>query len=155
MFDHSKYEFVNNVGEVEKLSDYSDGLLMIVNTASYCGFTAQYPAIENLYQKYKKDGFKVIAFPCNQFGNQEPGTNEDIRKTCDNYNVTFSLAAKIEVNGENAHPIYKDLRSIAKGGNPIGWNFEKFLITKSGQVLNYPPDKTMDYLDHAISEYLL
>ncbi|EMR11579.1 hypothetical protein PNEG_00023 [Pneumocystis murina B123] len=115
-------------------------VVLIVNVASKCGFTSQYSNLEKLYQKYKDSGFEILAFPCNQFGNQEPGTNEEIIEFCSRkYNVTFLIFDKIEVNGDNADPVYVFLKNQKKGLlniSRIKWNFEKFLINKTGEVVN-------------------
>ena len=132
-----------NDGKEKKLSIYKGKVLLIVNTASRCGNTPQYKGLQQLYDKYKDRGFEVLAFPCNQFGHQEPGNDEDIREFCDlNYGVEFPLFSKIEVNGENAHPLYKFLKSEKGGllGDAIKWNFTKFLIDKQGNVVDrYAP----------------
>ncbi|QSL64318.1 hypothetical protein MERGE_001618 [Pneumocystis wakefieldiae] len=116
-----------------------DKVVLIVNVASKCGFTSQYSDLEKLYQKYKDSGFEILAFPCNQFGNQEPGTNQEIIEFCSRkYNVTFPVFDKIEVNGDNADPVYVFLKSQKKGLlniSKIKWNFEKFLISKTGEVV--------------------
>jgi len=125
----------DNQGKEVKLADYEGKVLMIVNTASKCGFTPQYKGLQSLYEKYKDQGLVILAFPCNQFRNQEPGTNAEIAEFCSkNYGVTFPLMDKIEVNGENAHPIYKYLKDLT-GGEDIKWNFEKFLISRDGSVI--------------------
>src|SRR5205809_4227461 len=101
-----------NNGKDKKLSDYKGKVLLIVNTASQCGFTPQYKGLQELYAKYKQQGFEVLAFPCDQFGHQEPGSDHDIKSFCDlNYGVEFPLFSKIEVNGDKAHPLYKFLKS--------------------------------------------
>lgn len=121
------------------LANYKGKVLLIVNVASKCGFTPQYEGLEKLYRKYKPQGFEILAFPCNQFGNQEPGTNEEIKNFCSTkFNVTFKLFDKIEVNGPNSHPLYKFLKQEKPGmlGTPdIKWNFTKFLIDKNGVVV--------------------
>lgn len=135
------YDFVatNINGQQVNLSAYKDKVLLIVNTASKCGFTKQYRELEQLYERYKEQGLVVLGFPCNQFGSQEPGDEAEIKKFCSlNYNVTFPLFAKIEVNGETAHPIYKYLKSQRKGILGIGaikWNFTKFLLNQQGEVI--------------------
>lgn len=132
-----------NGGEVKPLADYRGKVLLIVNTASQCGFTPQYKGLEELYQEFKAQGLEVLGFSCNQFGQQEPGTDESIRGFCDRtYGVTFPLFSKIEVNGENAHPLYKYLKAEAGGllGEAIRWNFTKFLVGRDGRVLaRYAP----------------
>lgn len=120
------------------LEQFKGKVLLIVNTASRCGFTPQYQELEVLYQKYKDKGFTILAFPCNQFKNQEPGSNQEIQNFCTlNYKVTFPIFAKIKVNGENAHPLYQYLKSQQKGvlgTEKIKWNFTKFLTDKEGHV---------------------
>ena len=134
------YDFTaeSNAGEQVNFKDYKGKVLLVVNTASKCGFTPQYDGLEALYKKYKDQGFVVIGFPCDQFGHQEPGTNAEIEEFCRlNHGVTFPLMAKIEVNGDNAHPIYKYLKDQTKGilGSAIKWNFTKFLINRDGSVI--------------------
>ena len=124
-------------GKDTTLAAYKGKVLLIVNVASKCGFTPQYKSLEATYQKYKDKGFAVLGFPCNQFGGQEPGTNEEIKQFCSSkYNVTFPLFDKIEVNGANRHPLYVTLAGEKSPfpGN-IKWNFNKFLIGKDGQIL--------------------
>jgi len=109
--------------------------MLIVNTASYCGFTEQYKDLQNLYETYKEKGFVVLAFPCNQFGNQEPGTDEEIQTFCENYGVTFPVFSKIDVRGPNAHPLFVYLTEQIPGvfgTKMIKWNFTKFLIDRDG-----------------------
>lgn len=126
-------------GEQESLSLYKGCVLLIVNTASKCGFTGQYEGLEALYQEYKDKGFAVLGFPCNQFGAQEPGTKEEIHSFCQlNYGVTFPLFAKTDVNGDSAHPLFVFLKSKAKGvmgTEGIKWNFTKFLVNSAGEVV--------------------
>ncbi len=128
-----------NNGDDKPLADYRGKVLLIVNTASRCGNTPQYKGLEELYQKYSAQGLEILAFPCDQFGHQEPGTDAEIRGFCErNYAVTFPLFSKIEVNGEGAHPLYKYLKAEAKGllGDKIKWNFTKFLVDRKGNVLD-------------------
>ena len=121
------------------LSDYKGQVLLVVNTASRCGFTPQYEGLEKLYNEYKESGFSVLAFPCNQFGAQEPGSTADIVDFCTTrFQTTFPLFEKIDVNGDNAHPLYKHLKSTVKGimgTERIKWNFTKFLINREGEVV--------------------
>lgn len=133
-----------STGEEQSLSIYEGKVLLIVNTASRCGFTSQYEQLEKLYQRYHKDGFEILAFPCNQFGHQEPGTNTDIQTFCQlNYPITFPLFAKIDVNGADAHPLFKYLKQSAPGilhTEAIKWNFTKFLVDREGRVIKrYAP----------------
>jgi len=131
------YQFkINQLnGKEIAMSDFKGKAVLIVNTASKCGFTYQYKGLEKLYKDYKDNGLVVIGFPCDQFGNQEPGNSEEIQSFCrDNYDVTFPMSKKIEVNGLNADPLYKYLKQKLKGimNNSIKWNFTKFLIGPDG-----------------------
>ena len=125
-------------GDTMTLERYRGKTLVIVNVASQCGFTPQYQALEDLYRRHQDD-LVVLGFPCNQFGRQEPGSNEQIREFCkENYSVTFPLFAKLDVNGRNAHPLYQHLKAAKKGflgREAIVWNFTKFLVSKNGDVL--------------------
>ncbi|MCH8325531.1 MAG: glutathione peroxidase [Bacteroidetes bacterium] len=128
---------VKNIDKKDvKLSDYKGKVLLIVNVASKCGFTPQYKGLEKIYGKYKSKGFEILAFPCNDFGKQEPGTNEEIKKFCSaNYNVTFPLFNKIKVKGNDKEQLYKILtENSVTGKSGIKWNFEKFLIDRNGNV---------------------
>ncbi|MAT56743.1 MAG: glutathione peroxidase [Ignavibacteriae bacterium] len=124
-------------GKDVSLSEYKGKVLLIVNVASKCGYTRQYSGLQKIYDKYKEQGFEILAFPCNDFGGQEPGTNEEIAEFCStNFNVTFPLFDKIKVLGEDKNPLYKMLTNnsnVEKGD--INWNFEKFLISKEGEVI--------------------
>lgn len=131
-------------GKEMPLSDYQGKALLIVNVASRCGFTPQYEGLEKLYEKYQAQGLEVLGFPCNQFGSQEPGTEAEIKSFCDlNYGVKFPLFAKIDVNGEKAHPLYRYLthdKPGILGTEAIKWNFTKFLIDRRGEVMRrYAP----------------
>jgi glutathione peroxidase len=131
-------------GREVSLSDYRGKVLLIVNTASKCGFTPQYEGLEKLYQRYRERGFMILGFPSNQFGAQEPGSNAEIANFCRvNYGVSFDMFAKIDVNGENTHPLYQYLKKEATGllgSEAIKWNFTKFLIDRSGKVIDrYAP----------------
>ncbi|WP_396957078.1 glutathione peroxidase [Nitrosomonas sp.] len=134
-------------GQDKLLVDYKGKILLIVNTASKCGFTPQYQGLEDLYRRYKDRGFVVLAFPCNQFGHQEPGSESEIQQFCTTrYDVSFPVFAKIEVNGANAHPFYrylKDEKPGVLGTKAIKWNFTKFLVDRSGHVVRRyaPADK--------------
>lgn len=126
--------FTDNSGNEIKLESFKGKDILIVNTASQCGYTKQY---EDL-QKIQSDSVVVIGFPCNQFGNQEPGTTEEIKTFCTNvYGITFPISQKVEVNGPNAHPVYKYLKESSDITN-IGWNFEKFLVSRDGSITHYP-----------------
>ena len=127
-----------NIGTDQSLADYKGKVLLIVNTASQCGFTPQYKGLQELYAKYHDKGLDVLGFPCDQFGHQEPGSDADIASFCElNYGVSFPLFSKIEVNGDGAHPLYKWLKSEKGGllGDKIKWNFTKFLVDKKGTVV--------------------
>lgn len=119
------------------LSDYTGKVLLVVNVASQCGYTPQYAGLQEIYEKYKGRGFEILAFPCNQFGGQEPGTNEEIKEFCSaNYEVTFKLFNKIEVNGPNRSPLYERLTNCpAIDTGDVKWNFEKFLISRDGKII--------------------
>lgn len=126
------------------LDEFKGKTAIIVNTASKCGLTPQYEGLENLYQKYKDQGLVILGFPCNQFGNQERGSSDEINEFCQvNYGVSFQMFEKIEVNGKNAHPLYKYLKSHLSGGilgSKIKWNFTKFVIDKNGNpIKRFPP----------------
>ncbi len=126
-------------GEEVSLSDYKGKVLLIVNTATGCGFTPQYDGLEKLYAEYNEKGFEILDFPCNQFGNQAPGTEEEIVSFCQlKFGTTFKQFAKIEVNGENEAPLYTYLKSQKKGigGSKIKWNFTKFLVDREGNVVD-------------------
>ena len=175
------FKAVSNAGEEVDFSSYKGQVLLIVNTASKCGFTPQYDGLEALYQKYKDQGFTVIGFPCDQFGHQEPGSNEEIAEFCRaNYGVTFPLMDKTEVNGENASPIFQWLYSekpfagfgesemgqrmdkMLAGRNPeyasnpdIKWNFTKFLIDRKGHVVaRFEPVDAPEQLEQDIEKLL-
>lgn len=155
------YEFsVETIqGEIKSLADYSGKVLLIVNTASQCGFTPQYQGLQQLYEKYHDMGLEVLGFPCNQFGGQEPGTNQEIQQFCQiNYQVTFPMFAKIEVNGSAAHPLYQYLKSGKTGilgSECIKWNFTKFLVNRQGEVVQrYAPNVTPSDLAKNIEEEL-
>jgi glutathione peroxidase len=131
-------------GRTRKLSDYKGKVLLIVNTASKCGFTPQYKGLEALYKQYGKRGFAVLGFPSNQFGEQEPGPESEIAEFCEmNFGVTFPLFAKVDVNGDSAHPLYKYLTKAKPGllgSEGIKWNFTKFLVDRDGKVVaRYAP----------------
>jgi glutathione peroxidase len=145
-------------GAEKSLAEYRGSVVLIVNVASKCGFTPQYKGLQELYDKYKNRGFVVLGFPCNQFLSQEPGTNDEIKHFCSiNYGVTFPMFDKIDVNGGNAHPLYKYLTS-AKGGfitDSIKWNFTKFLVDRKGAVVKrYPPQTVPKDIEEDIKQYL-
>ncbi len=130
-------------GVETSLKEYENKVLLIVNTATGCGFTPQYDGLQKLYDKYKEKGFEILDFPCNQFGNQAPGNNEEISNFCTiNYGVSFAQFSKIDVNGKNEAPLYTFLKSKKGGiaGKKIKWNFTKFLIDRNGNVIErFPP----------------
>ncbi len=127
-------------GKMVSMSQYKGKVILVVNVASECGFTPQYEGLEKLYETYKEQGFVILAFPCNQFGEQEPGSAEEIQKFCSSkFSVTFPLFEKIDVNGEHTHPLYVFLKKEATGflgSESIKWNFTKFLIDKDGTVID-------------------
>jgi glutathione peroxidase len=142
-------------GHEEKLSAYRGQVLLILNTASQCGFTPQYAGLESLYTKLHGDGLTVLGFPCNQFGAQEPGSEAQIGVFCEkNYGVSFPMFAKIEVNGSYAHPLYKylkDAKPRVLGSEAIKWNFTKFLIDRNGEpVARYAPQTKPEELEAPI-----
>jgi glutathione peroxidase len=146
-------------GKEVALADYRDKVLLIVNTASKCGFTPQYEGLEALYETMGKRGLTVLGFPCNQFGKQEPGSAEEIGAFCQmNYGVTFPMFDKIEVNGPNAHPLYDFLKSQQPGllgTKSIKWNFTKFLVDKSGKVVGrFAPQTKPQDIEKAIEKVL-
>ncbi len=125
-------------GEQQSLEAYSGNVVLVVNVASECGFTPQYEGLEQLHREYADRGLAVLGFPCDQFGNQEPGTESEIAEFCTTrFGVTFPMFAKVEVNGDDAHPLYKWLRTEKSGllGDKIRWNFTKFLIGRDGRVV--------------------
>ena len=155
------YDFtVNDIhGKPVKLDRYKDKVMLVVNVASKCGFTPQYQGLEALYQKYHGKGLEILGFPCNQFGAQEPGNEQEIAQFCDlNYGVTFPLFAKVDVNGAAATPVYKYLKSEKPGllgSEAIKWNFTKFLVDRKGKVIaRYAPNDTPESLAPDIEKQL-
>ena len=156
----SIYDFsakLNN-GTDQSLAGYKGKVLLIVNTASQCGFTPQYKGLQELYGKYHDRGLEVLGFPCDQFGHQEPGNDDEIKSFCElNYGVNFPLFSKVEVNGEGAHPVYKFLKG-EKGGlltDAIKWNFTKFLVDKQGIVVErFAPTTTPEAIEAKIQALL-
>ena len=145
-------------GTSQAFADYKGKVLLIVNTASKCGFTPQFEGLEALYQQYKDQGLVVIGFPCNQFGAQDPGTNDEIGAFCQkNYGVSFPMMAKVDVNGDEAHPIFAWLKN-QKGGlltDGIKWNFTKFLVDTHGRVVDrFAPTKAPQDLETDIKALL-
>ncbi|SDY10852.1 glutathione peroxidase [Acinetobacter kyonggiensis] len=145
-------------GKNKSFADYEGKVLLIVNTASKCGFTPQFSGLEKLYEKYKDQGLEVLGFPCNQFGGQDPGSNEQIGAYCQkNYGVNFPMFAKVDVKGPEAHILFRYLTNNSKGilGNGIKWNFTKFLIGRDGKVLNrFAPTTKPEDLESEIAEAL-
>jgi glutathione peroxidase len=146
-------------GRPVSFNTYKDKVLLIVNTASQCGFTPQYKGLQALYEQYGSQGLIVLGFPCNQFGQQEPGSSDQIQSFCDtNFRVSFPLFQKIEVNGSNAHPLYQYLTKAAPGilgTEGIKWNFTKFLVDRSGKVIKrYPPTAKPEDLANDIKALL-
>ena len=130
-----QFNFSQLDGEEVSLSKFKGKAILVVNTASFCGLTYHYSGLEKLYQKYKESGLVIIGFPCNQFGKQEPGTSEEINEFCNlNYDITFPMSTKVDVNGKNAHPLFRYLKNELKGTltNNVKWNFTKFLIDRDG-----------------------
>jgi glutathione peroxidase len=139
-----QYKVKDASGNEIDLSQYRGKVLLVVNTASQCGFTPQYKELEQLHQKYKDKGLVILAFPCNQFGGQEPGSDDEIQQFCElNYGVSFPVMAKLAVNGPDASPLFEHLKDSARGlmkTRAIKWNFTKFLINKQGDVVKrYAP----------------
>ena len=146
-------------GEKVQMSEYKDKVLLIVNTASKCGFTPQYKGLEQLQKDYSKKGFSVLGFPCNQFGKQEPGDSDAIQSFCDlTYQTSFPLFKKVEVNGDNSAPLYQFMKTQAPGimgSKGIKWNFTKFLINRNGEVVKrYAPKDKPESLTKQIEELL-
>ena len=176
------FEALDADGKNVKLSDYKGKVLLIFNSATKCGFTPQYEVLQQIYDKYEKDGLVILDFPCNQFGNQAPGTNEEIVNFCTGvFGITFPMFSKIEVNGENAHPLFRflvsqkgfrgfdkenELTSVLEGmfaktdpeyaSKPdIKWNFTKFLISRDGEVLDrFEPTASMEKVEKSITDLL-
>lgn len=153
------FSVLSNKNEPYPLSQHKGKVILIVNVASKCGYTNQYKGLEELYKKYDEKGLMILGFPCNQFGAQEPGTDEEIQTFCKlTYDVTFPILAKVDVNGEKADPLYKFLKVQAPGilgSESIKWNFTKFLVSKDGKVLDrYAPQTEPKDLEADILKYL-
>lgn len=152
------YKVKTQNGIEVSLADYKGKVLLIVNTATGCGFTPQYDGLQDLYEKYQAQDFEILDFPCNQFARQAPGDDEEIHSFCTGrFGITFSQFSKIDVNGENEDPLYTYLKSQQKGviGNKIKWNFTKFLVDRNGNVVGrYAPTVTPEKLDEKIKELL-
>ncbi len=152
------FKMKDTSGAEISLADYHGKVLLIVNTATGCGFTPQYEGLEKLYQTYRDQGFEILDFPCNQFGGQAPGTEEEIVSFCKlNYGVSFKQFAKIDVNGEHEAPLYTYLKSQKGGfmGSKIKWNFTKFLVDRDGNVVDrFAPTATPEKLEAKICTLL-
>ncbi|NLO85660.1 MAG: glutathione peroxidase [Clostridiales bacterium] len=154
------YDYVvkDNKGADVSMADYRDKVLLVVNTATGCGFTPQYEGLEALQEKYQAQGFEILDFPCNQFGHQAPGTSDEISSFCSlNYHTTFKQFAKIDVNGKDEEPLFTYLKSQKGGaiGSNIKWNFTKFLVDRSGAVIDrFAPTTTPEKMDEAIAKVL-
>lgn len=139
MSEFHKLSAVSLQGQEKTFADYQDKVVLVVNTASKCGFTYQYEGLQALHDKYKEQGLVILGFPCNQFGEQEKGSSEEITEFCQvNYGVSFQMFEKIEVNGPNTHPVFEFLKRNKKGflgSENIKWNFTKFLVNKEGEVV--------------------
>ncbi|MCD1025847.1 glutathione peroxidase [Enterococcus sp. SMC-9] len=151
------YTVKDVTGKSVSMKDYAGKVLLIVNTATGCGFTPQYEGLENLYQRFQTEGFEILDFPCNQFGNQAPGSNEEIQEFCQlRYHTTFKTFGKIEVNGENEAPLYQFLKKEQKGlGAAIKWNFTKFIVDRNGKVVKRfasatPPEKIIPTIEQLL-----
>ncbi|GAB3016714.1 glutathione peroxidase [Bowmanella dokdonensis] len=158
---HSVHDFdmLLTNGQKQSLAEFKGKVLLIVNTASQCGFTPQYEGLEKLYQDYREKGFVVLAFPCDQFGHQEPGSDESIQEFCSlNFNLSFPLFRKTLVNGDQAAPLFEHLKTHAPGvlgSKSIKWNFTKFLIDTEGQVIKrYAPTTKPEQLRNDIESLL-
>ena len=149
-----QFKVLDGNGDSVALSAYRGKVLLVVNTATRCGYTPQYTDLQRIYERFHDSGFEILDFPCNQFGGQAPGTYDDIHDFCTSrYNITFPQFAKIDVNGANASPLYVWLKS-KKPGN-IRWNFTKFLIDRNGEVINrFEPEKDMSAVETAVSNAL-
>ena len=156
IYDHSAKR---NNGNLEALSDYKGQVILIVNTASKCGFTPQYKQLQALYERYKDQGFTVLGFPCDQFGHQEPGDDAEIQQFCEmNFGVSFPLFSKVDVNGPDTHPLFVELKQAAPGflgSRRIKWNFTKFLLDRQGQVVErYGPATRPDNMEDRIASLI-
>ena len=146
-------------GKEIALADYKGQVMLIVNTASKCGFTGQYEGLQKLHQEYREKGLSILGFPCNQFGSQEPGSDEEVKSFCQkNYGVDFQMFSKVEVNGDGAHPLFKLVTDEAPGAlntKAIKWNFTKFLVDRNGQILKrFAPNVKPEELDEEIKKLL-
>ena len=157
----SVYDFTAKTidGDEQSLAEFRGKPMLIVNVASKCGFTPQYTGLEALWRKHRQDGLVILGFPCDQFGHQEPGDEDEIRNFCSlNYDVSFPMFAKVDVNGDGAHPLYRHLKKEAKGllgTEAIKWNFTKFLVDRNGQVVKrYAPTDTPESIGKELAKVL-
>lgn len=152
------YKVKDKDGNEVSMEIYEGKVLLIVNTATGCGFTPQFEGLQDLYEKYQAQGFEILDFPCNQFGNQAPGSDEEITDFCNSrYGITFQQFAKIDVNGENEAPLFTYLKSQKTGlmGSKIKWNFTKFLVDRSGKVVRrFAPTTTPEAIDAEVAKQL-
>ena len=158
MSDIYEFNVTDYRGKAVDLSEYKGKWLLIVNTASECGFTPQYKGLQAMYDNLK-DKLEILAFPCNQFGKQEPGANEEIKQFCDlQFNISFPLMAKIDVNGDNADPLYRYLKTAQKGvlgTQAIKWNFTKFLVSPEGKVIKrYAPTDKPETIEQELKQLM-
>ncbi len=149
---------MNNAGKTVSMKDFADKAVIVVNTASKCGFTPQYTGLQKLHETYADKGLVILGFPCDQFAHQEPGTDAEIAEFCSvNFGVTFPLMAKVEVNGKNTHPVFEWLKDQAPGaiGKTVKWNFTKFLVSPDGKkVERFAPDFPPEKMESAIQKAL-
>ena len=155
------YQFSGNTikGQSLALSEFKGKVLLVVNTASKCGFTPQFKGLEDMYEKYQAQGLEILGFPCNQFMKQDPGSNQEIEEFCQlNYGVSFPMFEKVDVNGDNTHPLFKYLKEKAPGmlgSQAIKWNFTKFLVDKNGKVVaRYAPKDTPEKMEADVKKLL-
>ncbi len=152
------FQVKDAAGNLVNMERYRGKVLLIINSATACGFTPQYAGLQKLYEKYRDQEFEILDFPCNQFGHQAPGTEEEIKSFCETrFGITFPLFSKIEVNGQQEEPLYRYLKSRQKGvmGEKIKWNFTKFLIDREGNVIDrFAPTTTPEKIDERIKELL-
>lgn len=152
------YKVKGKDGEEVSLKEYEGKVLLIVNTATGCGFTPQFEGLQDLYEKYRESGFEILDFPCNQFGNQAPGTDEEITDFCNSrYGITFRQFAKIDVNGAKEEPLYTFLKKQKGGllGSNIKWNFTKFLVDRNGMVVaRFAPTTTPENIEAEVAKLL-
>ncbi|MCT4787082.1 glutathione peroxidase [Exiguobacterium aestuarii] len=153
------FQALDMKGQLQPLATYNGDVLLIVNTASKCGFTPQFEGLESLYNTYNGQGLQILGFPCNQFGHQDPGSNEEIQEFCQlNYGVSFPMFAKVDVNGKDAHPLFTYLSKEAPGllgSKAIKWNFTKFLVDRDGNVVErFSPQTTPAEIEDAVKKLI-